>query len=278
MFSQIHLRFRSIVEELLEIREEVIDDDAQLAAFRARYSSGGFLCRYQPCSRSTQGFPTAELRVTHEKTHFPRFQCTNSSCAQHGWTFKDSTAMTNHVNKYHPMESVSDVLDTVSQDERSPNQKWNPSSVHSLKAENTSIETFRNFQTVTASRLADLRLEDLSTEHKTQKADWHAVYNPNIRRALDVDFVCELKHDYMVYAIAFSLDGNLIGTGGMYAIDIFETSTFKKIVSFEEPGDINKLFIRFKGICFTSDSRFLATAGDEGLIRVCFLPPNENMD
>ena len=269
MFSQIHLRFRSIVEKLLDIREEVIDEDAQFAAFRARYSSGGFLCRYQPCSWSTQGFPTAELRVTHEKTHFPRFKCTNSSCALNGLVFKDSVAMTNHANKYHARESISEILDTVSHNECSPNLIWNASSRHSLKAENTSIETFRNFQTVATGKLVDLNLENLSSEHKTQYADWHAAYNPSIRRTLDVNFVCDLPNDYGVSGIAFSPDGKLISIGGRGGASIFETVTYKKTVSLEglpnEAGIMNISDV----VCFTPDSQFLATADTEGLIRVC---------
>ena len=69
--------------------------------FKARRGLGAYLCRYQDCYRSIDGFDSADLRQQHEHSHVARFQCCGVGCGFFGWRFKTKSALRNHDIKYH---------------------------------------------------------------------------------------------------------------------------------------------------------------------------------
>ena len=90
--------YQRTVEELLE-RDQ--PNDSTLLHFRSRYESGAYLCRYQNCAQSTQGFRSSELRQAHEESHSPQYKCTDVTCSNFGWKYKTRDALARHASRYH---------------------------------------------------------------------------------------------------------------------------------------------------------------------------------
>lgn len=103
LFIHIRDRYQAIVEGLMEIDGS---NNELLSDFRARQSSGAFLCHYRNCSRAIQGFSTSELREKHEESHRSRFQCAHAPCGFFGTTFNTRDAMKRHATKYHDEENT----------------------------------------------------------------------------------------------------------------------------------------------------------------------------
>ena len=116
--------------------------------------------------------------------------------------------------------------------------------------------------------LADLDPESLPPHQKHDGGDWYAVFNPRIRRALDVDIVHNLLHDSVVCCVRFSLDGRYVATGCNRSAQIFEVSSGQQITKLldetvDKEGD---LYIR--SVCFSPDGKYLATGAEDKQIRV----------
>lgn len=121
--------------------------------------------------------------------------------------------------------------------------------------------------------MADLRPDRLPNHQKKEAADWYAVFNPQVARALDVDLVHTLQHDSVVCCVRFSLDGKLVATGCNRAAQIFDVETGSR-VSYLEDSSVDKdgdLYIR--SVCFSPDGRYLATGAEDKQIRVRPEPP-----
>ena len=116
--------------------------------------------------------------------------------------------------------------------------------------------------------LADLDLDDVSPEYKKEGDDWFVVYNPTVRRELDVELVQSLSHTSVVCCVRFSLDGRLVATGCNRSAQIFNVD-YGNVVSVlndtnvPEEGD---LYIR--SVCFSPNGLFLATGAEDKVIRV----------
>lgn len=122
--------------------------------------------------------------------------------------------------------------------------------------------------------LADLDPETLPPHQKHDGGDWYAVFNPRIRRALDVDIVHNLLHDSVVCCVRFSLDGRYVATGCNRSAQIFEVSSGQQITKLldetvDKDGD---LYIR--SVCFSPDGKYLATGAEDKQIRVSVICEN----
>lgn len=117
--------------------------------------------------------------------------------------------------------------------------------------------------------LAELNPDEMRSDQKREGQDWYAVFNPNIRRSLDIDLVNTLAHDSVVCCVRFSQDGKYVATGCNRSAQIFEVATGTQVIklqddSVEKEGD---LYIR--SVCFSPDGMYLATGAEDKVIRVC---------
>ena len=118
------------------------------------------------------------------------------------------------------------------------------------------------------NQLADLDVELLPDSQKRVGSDWHAVFNPRLRQALDVGLLHTLDHESVVCCVRFSLDGRFIATGCNRVAQIFDVQSGQRVqkledASVEKDGD---LYIR--SVCFSPDGLYLATGAEDKQIRV----------
>ncbi|KAI9714870.1 MAG: general transcription repressor [Bogoriella megaspora] len=116
--------------------------------------------------------------------------------------------------------------------------------------------------------LADLDPEQIPASHKREGQDWFAIFNPAIRRQLDVELVHNLPHNSVVCCVRFSADGRLVATGCNRSAQIFDVDTGQAVAHLQDsslPQD-GDLYIR--SVCFSPDGRYLATGAEDKIIRV----------
>lgn len=270
LFSQIRFRYQNIVENLLEGTETVdAEASANLSYFKARHGSGAFMCRYQSCPRSSQGFASAELRQTHEKGHTPLFRCINTECAFHGWTFKTQGAMNKHANQYHEAKDAWRIPDSLSLVKPKSNHASELSYFKnpSPRAKSYSTNAIPDSISGVSSQLGDLNIDDVSSKFKKEGEDWFAIFNPEIARTLDVNLMHTIKHQSVLFSICFSPDGRLFGICENWTIRIFDIATGMHVRSFPNEAKTDQ-DMHFQDLCFSPDGSYLASAGEDKLIRV----------
>jgi hypothetical protein len=69
----------------------------------------------------------------------------------------------------------------------------------------------------------------VSREHKIEGSDWTAVFNPKVRRELNVELVQTLQHDSVVCCVRFSPDGTMLATGCNRYLHLYEAKTGRKL-------------------------------------------------
>lgn len=116
--------------------------------------------------------------------------------------------------------------------------------------------------------LAELEIDQLPDNFKKERQDWFAVFNPRVRRLLDVDLIHNLSHQSVVCCVRFSLDGRFVATGCNRSTQIFDVETGTLVAHFQdgslpEDGD---LYIR--SVCFSPNGAYLATGAEDKVIRV----------
>lgn len=142
-------------------------------------------------------------------------------------------------------------------------------------------------QAAGASFLDDMDPANVPPDMKKDGSDWFAVFNPKVKRVLDVSLVHTLMHERyvadllniikltdtlpfsVVCCVRFSADGKYLATGCNRAAQIYDTKTGSKVVvlidkSASKTGD---LYIR--SVCFSPDGKYLATGAEDKKIRVC---------
>lgn len=117
--------------------------------------------------------------------------------------------------------------------------------------------------------LADLNPDDLPDSLKRTGSDWHAVFNPNVPRVLDVQLLHNLVHESVVCCVRFSADGKYVATGCNRSAQIFDARDGRKVCELLDESVQDKegdLYIR--SVCFSPDGKLLATGAEDKKIRV----------
>ncbi|KAG9221851.1 hypothetical protein CCMSSC00406_0005676 [Pleurotus cornucopiae] len=114
----------------------------------------------------------------------------------------------------------------------------------------------------------DLDPHNVPPEFKKEASDWFAVFNPKVKRVLDVNLVHTLMHESVVCCVRFSADGKFLATGCNRTAQIFDTKTGMKtcVLADEGAGKAGDLYIR--SVCFSPDGKYLATGAEDKQIRI----------
>lgn len=106
-----------------------------------------------------------------------------------------------------------------------------------------------------------LRMAALDSSFVQIGEGWHLIRNPQMHQALDLECVCNSKHEGPVTCVAFSRDGQYIAIGTNEVAEVLQVPTGRRILSFP----ISELL---RIACFSHDGRFLAVGDDDGRIQV----------
>ncbi|GAA5914771.1 uncharacterized protein JCM6883_001086 [Sporobolomyces salmoneus] len=103
---------------------------------------------------------------------------------------------------------------------------------------------------------------------KKEGSDWMTMFNPNVKRVLDVGLVHTLVHDSVVCCVRFSPDGKVLATGCNRNTTLYDTKTGAKIsvLSDESSGANNDNYIR--SASFSPDGKYLATGSEDRIVRI----------
>ncbi|KAG6902162.1 hypothetical protein C0995_003636 [Termitomyces sp. Mi166 len=114
----------------------------------------------------------------------------------------------------------------------------------------------------------DLDIHTISPEFKKEGSDWFAIFNPGVKRVLDVSLVHTLMHESVVCCVRFSHDGKYLATGCNRTAQIYDTKTGAKtcVLADETAGKSGDLYIR--SVCFSPDGKYLATGAEDKQIRI----------
>jgi len=114
----------------------------------------------------------------------------------------------------------------------------------------------------------DLDIHAIPPEYKREGSDWCAVFNPKVKRVLDVQLVHILMHESVVCCVRFSSDGKYLATGCNRTAQIYDTKTGAKtcVLTDESARETGDLYIR--SVCFSPDGKLLATSADDKHIRI----------
>lgn len=298
------MQYQNFVEKIMG-SEQVADKSA--SDFKARHSTGAFLCRYRNCTRAAQGFNTLELRKIHEESHAPRFLCTEAACGLSGWPFHTRAALKNHATRYHDEERTASIPDSLSgtlrrslqnrpfftlkesyHTKESPSHK-NTSNVRAgVTRDNETLHVFgepgqmqerlqiqQGYHSATADSsvtdvgdyLVDLKLEDLSTDLKQEHCDWHVVYNPRLQRQIRLELIYDADVSGDVMSLCFSPKDKLVAMA-------FRRGGFSIIViSTKTPLITNSLSPQWvNDVQFSPCGKFLALCGTSGFLAVSNFP------
>lgn len=118
------------------------------------------------------------------------------------------------------------------------------------------------------ANLSELDPEEVPKDLKKEGSDWWAIFNPKVKRVLDVNLVHTLMHESVVCCVRFSPDGKYLATGCNKSAQIYDTKTGAKtcVLSDQPPNHKGDLYIR--SVCFSPDGRYLATGAEDRQIRL----------
>lgn len=109
------------------------------------------------------------------------------------------------------------------------------------------------YQSVTnvGDGLAELRLEDLSLDHKQEHDDWYVVYNPRLERNVSLELVFEPDDFCNISSLRFSPNKKLIAIASLNETSIFDISSRMKVASLDCDSFVDN-------VQFSPDGKFLA--------------------
>lgn len=122
--------------------------------------------------------------------------------------------------------------------------------------------------------LADLNVDELPAQYKkigevhSPENAWWVIFNPQVRRQLDVNLVHTLEHKSVVCCVRFSMDGRYVATGCNRAAQIFDVESGQLVAQLEDEAADKDGDLYVRSVCFSPDGKYLATGAEDKIIRV----------
>ncbi|MBW0536140.1 hypothetical protein O181_075855, partial [Austropuccinia psidii MF-1] len=117
--------------------------------------------------------------------------------------------------------------------------------------------------------LLDLDPDSLPNHMKKEGADWMTMFNPKVKKVLDVGLVHTLVHDSVVCCVKFSPDGSILATGCNRYTSLYNTRTGQKICQLLDDNHGNKAADNYiRSASFSPDGKLLATGSEDRVIRI----------
>ncbi|KAJ7019869.1 chromatin associated protein [Mycena alexandri] len=116
--------------------------------------------------------------------------------------------------------------------------------------------------------LNNLELSTIHPDWKKEGSDWFVIYNPKVKRTLDVSLIHTFIHETVVCCIQFSGDGKYLATGCNRTAQIYDVQTGRKICVLADEGSSKTGDLYIRSVRFSPDGRFLATGAEDERIRV----------
>lgn len=77
--------------------------------------------------------------------------------------------------------------------------------------------------------LAELDPDSVPRELKKEGQDWFAIWNPRVKKELDIELQHTFPHDSVVCCVSFSANGRFLATGCNRTAQIFDVRSGEKI-------------------------------------------------
>ncbi|KAF7317099.1 Chromatin associated protein [Mycena chlorophos] len=116
--------------------------------------------------------------------------------------------------------------------------------------------------------LNNIDLPGIPSEFKKEGSDWFVLYNPKVKRTLDVSLIHSFLHETVVCCIQFSNDGKYLATGCNRTAQIFDVNTGRKICVLSDDSTSRSGDLYIRSVRFSPDGRYLATGAEDERIRI----------
>ncbi|BGP55489.1 proteinral transcription repressor [Rhodotorula sphaerocarpa] len=103
---------------------------------------------------------------------------------------------------------------------------------------------------------------------KKEGSDWMTMFNPNVKRVLDVGLVHTLVHDSVVCCVRFSPDGKALATGCNRNTTLYDTKTGARIAILFDESSNAKADNYIRSVSFSPDGKYLATGSEDRIVRI----------
>ncbi|KAF8175479.1 WD40-repeat-containing domain protein [Mycena galopus ATCC 62051] len=123
-------------------------------------------------------------------------------------------------------------------------------------------------QTYMNDFLNNLDLTTIHPDWKKEGSDWFVIYNPKVKRTLDVSLLHTFIHETVVCCIQFSGDGKYLATGCNRTAQIYDVQTGRKICVLTDEASSKSGDLYIRSVRFSPDGRYLATGAEDERIRV----------
>ncbi|KAJ6629863.1 WD40-repeat-containing domain protein [Mycena sp. CBHHK59/15] len=116
--------------------------------------------------------------------------------------------------------------------------------------------------------LNNLDVTTVHPEWKKEGSDWFVIYNPKVKRTLDLALMHTFMHETVVCCVQFSPDGKYVATGCNRTAQIFDVQTGRKtcVLADDSTSKTGDLYIR--SVRFSPDGKYLATGAEDERIRI----------
>lgn len=124
----------------------------------------------------------------------------------------------------------------------------------------------------TSSALASLNEDwnygNVSPEYRKEGPDWFAVFNPKIKKTLDINLVHSFQHSSVVCCVQFSQDGRFLATGCNQTAQIYDSTTGEKVCELPHETEQHSGDLYIRSVRFSPDGKLLATGAEDRKIRI----------
>ncbi|KLO19299.1 WD40 repeat-like protein [Schizopora paradoxa] len=117
------------------------------------------------------------------------------------------------------------------------------------------------------SFLTDFELIN-SPQPPDSKKNWSVIYNPKVKKRVEVDLVHTLLHESIVCCVRFSADGKFLATGCNRSAQIYDVKTGEKTCVLIDSGCNPQEDLYIRSVCFSPDGKYLATGSEDRQIKL----------